>query len=83
MGKISLTPKTALQLLRQPGHRLMLMFTNDPKEPKAYYLVPGGYVSPEIAAKLLERPDVVAADDGLFPGNSQTWTIGDTNRPQS
>jgi hypothetical protein len=80
MGKASLNPpkslgiKRALDLLRLPGHRLVLMHAKAP-EGTAYYVVPGGRLDRSDAQKILTRPDVVAGEDGLFPGHSQTWTI--------
>jgi hypothetical protein len=38
-----------------------------------YYLVPGGYVEPKTAEKLIQHPQVRGAEDGLLPGFSQTW----------
>lgn len=36
---------------------------------------PGGECDPDVANKLLERPDVQPSNDGLFPGISQTFKI--------
>ena len=38
-----------------------------------YSLDPGGYVEPKTAEKLIQHPQVRAAEDGLWPGLSQTW----------
>lgn len=53
----------------------MLMHINDNGGGKAYFIVPGGAVTYEIAEKLIARPDVMACQDGLFPGCDQTWQI--------
>jgi hypothetical protein len=68
--------KAALDLMRKPGHRLMLMHTAGSPEGRAYYIVPGGYVEPDTAKKIIERPDVQPNKDGLFPGINQTWQLG-------
>ena len=58
----------------------MLMHSNKqrPGDPvgKAYYLVPGGYVNPRDAEKIIARDDVLPNEDGLFPGCSQSWKMG-------
>lgn len=65
----------ALDLLRQPGHRLIVMHSAFSPDGRAYYVVPGGYVEPPDAAKIIARPDVVPFDDGLFPGCPQSWKM--------
>jgi hypothetical protein len=40
-----------------------------------WYLVPGGEIAERIANGLLARPDVQPANDGLFPGISQTFRL--------
>jgi hypothetical protein len=70
-----LNEETALNLLRQPGRRLMKMHTAGSPNGHAFYVVPGGYVEPEIAKKIIERPDAQPYDDGLFPGHPQTWRL--------
>jgi hypothetical protein len=45
-----------------------------------WYLVPGGEVEENVAVALLERPDIQPAEDGLFPGSSQTFKF--TARPR-
>ena len=42
---------------------------------KSWCVVPGGRVSPEIAARTLVRGDVVSAEDGLLPGCAQTYRM--------
>lgn len=68
--------KKALELMRIQGHRLMLMHTTGSENGHAYYVVPGGYVEPDTARKIMERPDVQPQDDGLFPGHPQSWVLG-------
>jgi hypothetical protein len=70
--------KKALELMRVEGHRLMSMCTTESPSGKAFYIVPGGYVEPETAYKIMARPDVIPQDDGLFPGHPQTWKMGIT-----
>lgn len=73
--------RDALELMRVEGHRLMLMHTNKakPGDPagKAYYLVPGGYVNATDTQKIIRRDDVRPNEDGLFPGCSQSWRMGE------
>ena len=67
--------RKARDMLRLPGRSLMLMHTHTSKDGRAYYIVPGGYVEPEVAHKLIELPECRANGDGLFPGVTQTWKI--------
>lgn len=67
---------SAIELMRQSGHRLMLMHASGLNMGLVYYVVPGGEVSPNDAAKIIERPDVQPFGDGLFPGCSQQWKLG-------
>jgi hypothetical protein len=41
----------------------------------SWYIVPHGPVSAAVATELLERPDVQAGGDGLFPGIPQTYRL--------
>ena len=72
----------ALELMRIDGHRLMLMHSNKrhrddaAPEGKAYYVVPGGYITARDAKKIIARDDVMSCEDGLFPGMTQTWRMG-------
>ena len=66
--------RKALELLRLPGHRLMLMHVSYGQQ--EYFVVPGGKISRQNAQAILARPDVLPFDDGLFPGRPQTWKIG-------
>jgi hypothetical protein len=40
-----------------------------------YFVVPGGHVRSDDAAKIIARPDVVPHDNGLFPGIEQSWKL--------
>jgi hypothetical protein len=40
-----------------------------------WYIVPGHQVSDDVAKILLAREDCLPAEDGLFPGISQTYRI--------
>ena len=64
----------AAQLLRRPGARLLLMHANRPLGMQ-WFIAPGGPVTAEVAAKLIDRPDVCGCSDGLFPGHDQTWRL--------
>lgn len=66
----------ATDLLRLPDHRLMLMHSNRPGEEHAYYIVPGGYVSRDIAEAIIARDDVRPMNDGLLPDSPQSWVLG-------
>lgn len=71
----SLSLNVAELLLRKPGYKLMKMHCNNAKEPMAYYILPGGYISAEIAEKLIARPDIVPNHDGLLPDTPQSWQL--------
>jgi hypothetical protein len=58
------------------GARLMKMHANNLPNGYAYYIVPGGYIRPDQAQKIIDRPDVCVYDDGLLSGHPQTWKIG-------
>lgn len=64
--------KKAIDLMHT-GSRLMQM--NKSGDSPAWYLVPGGEVTLEMAEQIKAMPDVSASEDGLFPGHSQTWRI--------
>jgi hypothetical protein len=66
----------AIQMMRERGARRMLMHSNQSPEGLAHYIVPGGYVEPDVAEKIKAHPLVSASGDGLFPGNDQTWRLG-------
>ena len=67
--------KKATELMRTPGHRLMLLHNNKGSAGMSYFVVPGGPVSAEDALEIIKRPDVLAAQDGLFKNCSQTWVL--------
>jgi hypothetical protein len=57
-------------LLHQDG-RLMLMKTAAGQE---WFVLPrGGRVRPDDIRKIIHRPDIVASEDGLFAGHTQTY----------
>jgi len=59
-----------LDMMRRPEVRLI---KTKSANGDVYYLVPGGYVEPKTAEKLIQHPQVRGAEDGLLPGFSQTW----------
>jgi hypothetical protein len=59
-------------LLHKNGTRMMVMRSTDGDH---YYIVPGGRVDRTAAQKILKRPDIMEFDDGLFPGNPQSWRL--------
>lgn len=71
----SLSIKKALDLLRLPGHKLMLMHSRNQPNGKSYFVVPGGYVEPKVAQKIIERPDVRILDEGLLTDHPQSWAL--------
>jgi hypothetical protein len=59
--------RKSLDVMRKPEGALM-------KTAGVYHLEPGGYyVEPKTAEKLIQHPQVRSAEDGLWPGLSQTW----------
>lgn len=60
----------AVDMLHKPGTRMMIMHTGDGDH---FYIVPGGRVDQAAAHKIIQRPDIIEFDDGLFPGNPQSW----------
>ena len=62
--------REAVELLHRADTRLMVMHGRDGDE---FYVVPGGRLDARDALKILERPDIKAFNDGLFPGCSQQW----------
>ena len=72
----------ALNALRKPGARLVLLHTHETKTGNAFYIMPdGGHISDETALALLERNDVQPFDPGLLPGHWQSWALGDWRKP--
>lgn len=72
-GNECLSLTKACDALRRHGTRLMIMHASDGDH---FYVVPGGRVARDDALKILQRPDIHEFDDGLFPGNPQSWRIG-------
>lgn len=70
-----MSDKKARNLCQRTGTRLMQMHTQTGDQ---WFLVPGGRVRPEFAEEFKSRPDVIEFDDGLFPGNPQSWRIAPT-----
>lgn len=70
--KEALTFNKAVDLLHRTGTRMMIMHGTDGDH---YYVVPGGVVDRSAAQKILQRPDIIEFDDGLFPGNPQSWKM--------
>jgi hypothetical protein len=64
--------KEAEPLMLKPDTYLMRMHTNTGLE---WFVVPGGRVRGDDAAKIIERPDIVPHDNGLFPGIDQSWKL--------
>ena len=40
-----------------------------------FFIVPGGRVRSDDAAKIIARPDVIPHDNGLFPGVERSWKL--------
>jgi ADP-ribose pyrophosphatase YjhB (NUDIX family) len=76
-GERALRLDDALELMRVDGHRLMLMHSNKAPNGMSYYLVPGGFVEDVDAQKIIRRDDVRPLDEGLFPGCTQSWKMGE------
>jgi hypothetical protein len=70
--------RTALERLHHTGSRLMVMTGRTGDE---FYIVPGnrrgqgGQVERAAAEQIIARKDIVKFDDGLFPGNPQSWKM--------
>ena len=75
-GKLDLN--TAIERLRRAGSRLIVMTGRTGDE---FYVIPGnrtgggGQVERAAAERIITRTDVVGLDDGLFPGNPQSWKM--------
>lgn len=67
-----LTFTKAVDLLHRNGTRMMIMHASDGDH---FYIVPGGRVDRGAAQKILQRPDIMEFDDGLFPGSPQSWRM--------
>jgi hypothetical protein len=66
--------KKAIEKMRQPGTRMIRQYTRQSRDGYAHFVVPGGYVEPEVAQKIKDHPQIVGGKDGFFPGHDQTWT---------
>jgi hypothetical protein len=70
--------KTAVERLHHTGSRLMVMTGRTGDE---FYIIPGsrtgygGEVERAAAEQILARDDIIKFDDGLFPGNPQSWKM--------
>jgi hypothetical protein len=64
----------AVNLMRLPEHKLVLMHTNSGR--MEFYVIPGGPVSQRDAELIISRPDVQPFDSGLLPGHPQSWKLG-------
>ena len=71
-GNECLSLNKAIDLLHRTGTRMMIMHASDGDH---FYVVPGGRVDRTAAQKILQRPDIQEFDDGLFPGNPQSWKM--------
>ena len=59
-------------LLHVPGSSLKKMYVSDGR--REYFIVPnGGRVAEEDALAIIARPEIGVFEDGLFPGNPQSW----------
>lgn len=70
-----LTKKRAIELMRNQRSALVKMHTSASTEGFAWYVIPGGPVSQEVAVSLLARPDIKPGQDGLWPSQDQTWRM--------
>jgi hypothetical protein len=68
--------KKAMEMMHRHGTRLVQMHTDSSPDGLAHYVIPGGYVEPDVAEKIKSHPLVRAGEDGLFPGHDQTWRMG-------
>ena len=64
--------KAAELLMHKPGTYLMRMHTTTGPE---WFVVPGGRVRSDDAAKIIARPDVVSDENGLLLGIEQSWKL--------
>jgi hypothetical protein len=63
----------AMSFMRRPGAHLLR--TNGGRWTGWYIAPDGGRVDPSVAQKIIEHPQVVGAEDSLWPGLSQTWRV--------
>jgi hypothetical protein len=65
--------KKAIDQMRLPGTRLIKTYYGSGG--CVHYVVPGGYIEPDVAEKIKNHPQVTAGQDGLWPSHPQTWRI--------
>ena len=70
-----LSLKEALNhLLHVPDSRLKKMCVSGGR--REYFAVPnGGMVAEKDALAIISRPEIGIFEDGLFPGNPQSWSV--------
>ena len=73
MKNRALSLKEALNhLLHLPGSSLKKMYISGGR--REYFAVPnGGMVAEKDALAIITRPEIGVFEDGLFPGNPQSW----------
>jgi hypothetical protein len=73
MKNRTLTSKQAHNyLLHVPGAILKKMYVAGGR--REYFVVPnGGMVAEKDALAIIARPEIGVFEDGLFPGNPQSW----------
>jgi hypothetical protein len=70
----SVTLKDVRYALEFGHERLIKTITHGKRDPAEYHLDPSGYqVSGKIAQQIINDADIEAIEDGLFPGNPQTY----------
>jgi hypothetical protein len=72
----------ALDLMRAKGAVLVRMYIHGSPEGRAFYIVPGGYVEPDVAKKIMEHPQVIAVPMGFSPHTTRRggWHV---SRPRT
>jgi hypothetical protein len=64
--------KKAIDLMRL-GSRLIKTYNGD--RGCVHYVVPGGYIEPDVAENIKNHPQVTAGQDGFWLSHPQTWRI--------
>jgi hypothetical protein len=67
-----ITEVFALELMRK-GSLLMQMHCSGDRT--RWFIVPGGQIADNVAARILARKDIQPFDSGLFPGHEQTYRM--------
>lgn len=75
MSQKTLGYNKAIEIMRLPQTRLVRMYTNSSPEGFSHFIIPGGYVTPDVAQKIKDHPLVSPSSDGLFPNHDQTWRM--------